>query len=142
MDLRRGNQLGLDWLERRRRMTRGSLPDRRDTVRTVKREITTAAPPRPLDCASNPAGPAQRIGIANRRAGCRSEKCFVRRIRGSIRLGQLAKQVIERKFGAPKRAETVGFSHGDLSLVLQSLDNSAGKQLLSAETIADHASNP
>jgi hypothetical protein len=31
----------------------------------------------------------------------------------------------------------VGFSHGDFSLVVQTLDNSAGKQLLSAEIVED-----
>jgi hypothetical protein len=45
--------------------------------------------------------------------------------------------VIERKFEAAEGAETVGFSHGDFSLVVQTLDNSAGKQLLSAEIVED-----
>jgi hypothetical protein len=34
-------------------------------------------------------------------------------------------------------AETVGFSHGDFSLVVQTLDNSAGKPLLRAEIVED-----
>ena len=37
--------------------------------------------------------------------------------------------MIERKFEAAEGTETVGFSHGDFSLVVQTLDNSAGKQL-------------
>src|SRR5208283_248128 len=45
--------------------------------------------------------------------------------------------MIERKFEAAERAETVGFSHGDFSLVVQTLDNPAGKQLLSAEIVED-----
>src|SRR5208283_5080898 len=45
--------------------------------------------------------------------------------------------MIERKFEAAERAETVGFSHGDFSLVVQTLDDSAGKQLLSAEIVED-----
>jgi hypothetical protein len=43
--------------------------------------------------------------------------------------------VIERKFEAAEGAETVGFSHGDFSLVVQTLDNSAGRHLLSAEMV-------
>ncbi len=38
--------------------------------------------------------------------------------------------MIERKFEAAEGAETVGFSHGGFSLVIQTLDNPAGKQLL------------
>jgi hypothetical protein len=45
--------------------------------------------------------------------------------------------VIERKFEAAEGAETVGFSHGDFSLVVQTLDNSAGKQLLGSEIVED-----
>jgi hypothetical protein len=45
--------------------------------------------------------------------------------------------VIECKFEAAEGAETVGFSHGDLSLVVQALDNSAGKQLLGSEIVED-----
>jgi len=45
--------------------------------------------------------------------------------------------VIERKFEAAEGAETLGFSHGDCSLVVQILDNSAGKQLPSAEIVED-----
>ena len=56
---------------------------------------------------------------------------------GRSRLGELAKRVIERKFVAAEGAETVGFSHGDFSLVVQTLDNSAGKQLLSTEIVED-----
>ena len=56
---------------------------------------------------------------------------------GRFRLGQLAKLVIERKFEAEEGAETVGFPHGDFSLVVQTLDNSAGKHLLSPEIVED-----
>jgi hypothetical protein len=45
--------------------------------------------------------------------------------------------VIECKFEAAEGAETVGFSHGDFSLVVQTLDNSAGKQLLGSEIVED-----
>ena len=45
--------------------------------------------------------------------------------------------MIECKFEAAEGAEAVGFSHGDLSLVVQTLYNSAGKQLLSAEIVED-----
>lgn len=38
--------------------------------------------------------------------------------------------MIEREFEATKGAETVGFSHCDFGLVVQTLDNSTGKQLL------------
>ena len=50
--------------------------------------------------------------------------------------------MIERKFEAAEAPETVGFSHGDSSLVVQTLDNSAGKQLLSAEIVEDLAMMP
>jgi len=43
--------------------------------------------------------------------------------------------VIERKFEAAESAETVGFSYGDFSLVVETLHNSAGKQLLNAEIV-------
>ena len=45
--------------------------------------------------------------------------------------------MIEGKFQAAEGAETVGFSHGDFSVVVQTLDNSAQKQLLSAEIVED-----
>jgi hypothetical protein len=45
--------------------------------------------------------------------------------------------VIEGKFEAAEGAETVGSSHGDFSLVVETLHNSAGKQLLSAEIVED-----
>jgi hypothetical protein len=45
--------------------------------------------------------------------------------------------VKERKSKAAEGADTVGFSHGDFRLVVQTLDNSAGKQLLSAEIVED-----
>ena len=45
--------------------------------------------------------------------------------------------MIERKFEAAEGAETVGFSHSDFSLVVQALDDTAGKQLLSAEIVED-----
>jgi hypothetical protein len=45
--------------------------------------------------------------------------------------------VIERKFEAAEGAETVGSSHGDFSLVVQTLDNSAGKQLLTVSREID-----
>jgi hypothetical protein len=44
---------------------------------------------------------------------------------------------MESKFEAAEGAETLGFSHGDFSLVVQTLDNSAGKQLLRAEIVED-----
>jgi hypothetical protein len=42
----------------------------------------------------------------------------------------------ERKLEAAEGAETVGSSQSDFSLVVQTLDNSAGKQLLSAEIVS------
>jgi hypothetical protein len=45
--------------------------------------------------------------------------------------------VIKGKFETAEGAEAVGFSHGDFSLVVQTLDNSAGKQLLSAKIVED-----
>jgi len=45
--------------------------------------------------------------------------------------------VIERKFEAAERAETVGFSHGDFGLVVQALHDAAGQHLLSAEIVQD-----
>jgi hypothetical protein len=45
--------------------------------------------------------------------------------------------VIERKFEAAEGAEAVGFSHGGFNLVVQILDNCAGKQLLGAEIVED-----
>jgi len=45
--------------------------------------------------------------------------------------------MIECKFEAAEGAETVGFSHGDFSLVVQTLDNSAGKQLPGPEIVED-----
>jgi len=41
------------------------------------------------------------------------------------------------RFEAAEGAEAVGFSHGDFSFVVQTLDNSAGKQLLRAEIVED-----
>jgi hypothetical protein len=43
--------------------------------------------------------------------------------------------VIERKSETTEGAEDVGFSHGDLGFIIQTLDNSTGKQLLSAEIV-------
>jgi len=45
--------------------------------------------------------------------------------------------VIERKFEAAEGAETIGLSHSDFGFVVQTLDNSAGKQLLSAKIVED-----
>ena len=45
--------------------------------------------------------------------------------------------MIECKFEGAEGAETVGFSHGDFSLVVQTLDKSAGKQLLGSEIVED-----
>jgi hypothetical protein len=45
--------------------------------------------------------------------------------------------VIEREFEAPEGAEPVGFSHGDFGFVVQTLDDPAGKQLLSPEVVED-----
>ena len=45
--------------------------------------------------------------------------------------------MIERKFEAAEGAETIGLSHSDFGFVVQTLDNSAGKQLLSAKIVED-----
>jgi hypothetical protein len=56
---------------------------------------------------------------------------------GRLGLGQFAKGVIEREFKATEGAKPVGFSHGDFGFVVQTLDDAAGKQLLSAEIVED-----
>ena len=45
--------------------------------------------------------------------------------------------VIQRQFQDAKGAKSVGFSHGDFGFVVQTLDDTAGKQLLSAEIVED-----
>src|SRR5215469_11499078 len=45
--------------------------------------------------------------------------------------------MIESEFQGSERAESVGFPHGDFCLVVQVLDDAAGKQLLSPEVIED-----
>lgn len=45
--------------------------------------------------------------------------------------------MIERKFENAVGAKTVRFSHGHLCLVVEALDDAAGKQLLSPEVIED-----
>jgi hypothetical protein len=45
--------------------------------------------------------------------------------------------VIKREFETAEGAEPVGFSHGDFGFVVQTLDDAAGKQLLSAEIVED-----
>ena len=56
---------------------------------------------------------------------------------GAFWFGQFAKRVIKRQFEAAEGAEAVRFSHGDFGFIVQSLDDAAGKQLLSAEAIED-----
>ena len=45
--------------------------------------------------------------------------------------------MIKRKFERAIRAKAVGSSHGDFGLVIQALDHTAEKQLLSAEVVED-----
>jgi hypothetical protein len=45
--------------------------------------------------------------------------------------------VIEGEFKSAEGAETISFSHGDFGLVVQTLDDATGKQLLSPEIIED-----
>ena len=51
------------------------------------------------------------------------------------RLRYLAKRVIEGQFEYPIGAKALGFSHGDLSLVVQALYDPTGNQLLSPEVV-------
>ena len=43
--------------------------------------------------------------------------------------------MIENEFKDAISAKTVGFSHGDFGLVVQTFDDTAGKQFLSAEIV-------
>jgi hypothetical protein len=45
--------------------------------------------------------------------------------------------VIEAEFEDAIGAKIVGFSHGDFGLVVQTFDDAAGKQFLSAEIVKD-----
>ena len=45
--------------------------------------------------------------------------------------------MIEGEFEDTERTEAVGFSHGDFSLVVETLNDAAGKELLSAEIVED-----
>ena len=45
--------------------------------------------------------------------------------------------MIEGEFKGAERAEAVGFSHRDFGFVVQTLDEAAGKQFLSAEIVED-----
>src|SRR3974377_1779871 len=45
--------------------------------------------------------------------------------------------MIKSKFETAEGAESVGFPHGDFWLVVQALDDAAGKQLLSPEVVED-----
>jgi len=56
---------------------------------------------------------------------------------GRLRLGKLAKGVIEGEFESAIGAKAIGFSHGDFGLVVQTLDDAAGKQFLSVEVVED-----
>jgi hypothetical protein len=56
---------------------------------------------------------------------------------GGFRFRQLAKRVIEGEFEASEGAKAVGFSHGDFGLVVQALDDAAGKQFLGTEIVQD-----
>src|SRR5580692_861285 len=65
------------------------------------------------------------------------EKGLVRRNRGWIQ-ARAACQVSDRaRFEDPECAKAVGFSHGDLGLVVQTLHDAAGKELLGAEIVED-----
>src|SRR3954470_16539290 len=45
--------------------------------------------------------------------------------------------MIKGKFETAEGAKSVGFPHGDFCLVVQALDDAAGKQLLSPEIVED-----
>ena len=45
--------------------------------------------------------------------------------------------MIEREFKAAEGSESVGFSHGDFGFVVQTLNDAAGKELLSSEIVED-----
>jgi len=59
---------------------------------------------------------------------------------GGFGLRELAKRVIEGEFEAAEGAESVGFPHSDFGLVVQTLDDAAGKELLRAEIVKDQLS--
>jgi hypothetical protein len=56
---------------------------------------------------------------------------------GRFRLGELAKRVIEGEFEDVVGAKAIGFSHGEFGFVIQSFNDTAGKQFLSAEVVED-----
>ncbi len=56
---------------------------------------------------------------------------------GGFGLRELAKRVIEGEFKAAEGAKSVRFPHSDFCLVVQTLNDAAGKQLLRAEIVED-----
>ena len=56
---------------------------------------------------------------------------------GRFRLGELARRVIEGEFEDAVGAKAIGFSHGEFGFVIQSFNDPAGKQFLSAEVVED-----
>jgi hypothetical protein len=56
---------------------------------------------------------------------------------GDVRLRQLAKCMIQRGFRDVEGSESVGFSHGQFGLVVETLDHTAGELLPGAEIVQD-----
>src|SRR5215471_10043252 len=56
---------------------------------------------------------------------------------GRVGLRQFAEGVVEGDFGDAEGAESVGFSHGELGLVVEALDDAAGELFFGAKIIED-----
>jgi hypothetical protein len=56
---------------------------------------------------------------------------------GELRLGQLAKRVIQGQFSDPEGPEPVRFPHCDFCLIVQALDYTAGKLFAGAKIVED-----
>lgn len=79
----------------------------------------------------------ERIVSVQRRNHEARDLKIARQKKSRVVLGEFGKRVIEREFEDAERSEAAGFSHGDFGLVIQALDDTAGKQFLSAEVIQD-----
>ena len=56
---------------------------------------------------------------------------------GGVGLRQIAEGMIKGDFSDAEGAESVSFSHGELGLVVEALDDAAGELLSGAEIIED-----
>ena len=59
---------------------------------------------------------------------------------GGYGLRQFAKRVIEGQFEDAIGSEAIRFSHSDFGLIVETLDDPAGKHLLSAKIVQDEVS--